>query len=86
MNLYEKYSKEYCNIIEKEKKSGKQVDYIVKDYYWITMKFLQDNSVEPWETEKLMELLYELIQMKELKMIETIEKTLMEFLELKGIK
>ena len=79
MDLYDKYYRMFKDTIE-EKKKNEEFDYVVKDYIWITMKFLEDRSVEPWETDKMMDLVSELLETNNNKMLETIERTIKEVL------
>ena len=79
MDLYDKYYKMFKDTIE-EKKKNEEFDYVVKDYIWITMKFLEDRNIEPWETDKMMDLVSELLETNNNKMLETIERTIKEVL------
>ena len=80
MDLYDKYYEMYTNMIEEKKKTEK-VDYVIKDYIWITMKFLEDRNIEPWETDKMFELVYELLETNNKKMLEAIRKVTYEVIE-----
>lgn len=82
MDLYDKYYKMFKDMIE-EKKKKEEFDYVVKDYIWITMKFLEDRNIEPWETDKMMDLVSELLETNNNKMLETIERTIKEVLNRK---
>ena len=82
MDLYDKYYKMFKDTIE-EKKKNEEFDYVVKDYIWITMKFLEDRNIEPWETDKMMDLVSELLETNNNKMLETIERTIKEVLNRK---
>ena len=79
MDLYDKYYRMFKDTIE-EKKKNEEFDYVVKDYIWITMKFLEDRNIEPWETDKMMDLVSELLETNNNKMLETIERTIKEVL------
>ena len=79
MDLYDKYYKMFKDTIE-EKKKNEEFDYVVRDYIWITMKFLEDRNIEPWETDKMMDLVSELLETNNNKMLETIERTIKEVL------
>lgn len=73
-NLYYYYHKIYDDIVFKEKNK-----YIVKDYIWITFKFLEDKKMEPWNPR-----FYDFINKykdSEPLLIEAIKKTLKEFEE-----
>ena len=82
MDLYDKYYKMFKDTIE-EKKKNEEFDYVVRDYIWITMKFLEDRNIEPWETDKMMDLVSELLETNNNKMLETIERTIKEVLNRK---
>lgn len=82
MDLYDKYYRMFKDTIE-EKKKNEEFDYVVKDYIWITMKFLEDRNIEPWETDKMMDLVSELLETNNNKMLETIERTIKEVLNRK---
>lgn len=82
MDLYDKYYKIFRDTIA-EKKKKEEFDYVARDYIWITMKFLEDRNVEPWETDKIMDLISELLESNNKKMIEAIEKTIKEVLNSK---
>ena len=53
MTIYEEYKKKYDEIAE-----NSNDEYIIKDYIWITMQFLTDRNVDPWEKDK-MQLIFE---------------------------
>ena len=82
MDLYDKYYKMFKDMIE-EKKKNEEFDYVVRDYIWITMRFLEDRNIEPWETDKMMDLVSELLETNNNKMLETIERTIKEVLNRK---
>lgn len=82
MDLYDKYYKMYINMIDERKKT-ENVDYVIKDYIWITMKFLEDRNIQPWENDKMINLVSELLETNNNKMLETIEKTIKEVINRK---
>lgn len=82
MDLYDKYYKMYINMIDERKKT-ENVDYVIKDYIWITMKFLEDRNIQPWENDKMINLVSELLETNNNKILETIEKTIKEVINRK---
>lgn len=74
-SLYDEYYLQYRAAIDKDIAAGKKVDYIVKDYMWITMKLFEDRKLDPQNSKKMQELIEELGEKKEEKLLEAIVKT-----------
>lgn len=74
MTLYEDYYTQYRAAVSRDVAKGKKTDYVVRDFMWITMKFLSDRNVEPWENEKMAAVLDELQAKGENKMLECMEQ------------
>lgn len=72
MSIYEEYYQRYKKKIQEQK----VVDFVIRDYMWITFQFLEDRKVDPWEKEKFEALIQELQEKKELEMIQAIIKTI----------
>lgn len=82
MTLYEEYYVRYRETTNKAIYVDKQpADCVVKDYIWITMSFLTDRNIQPWEQEKMQALFKELQEQKEYKLIDAILKTIKDVQE-----
>ena len=84
-NLYLKYYNLYQLAIDDTipNEDGTKKDqnpFIIKDFVWITMKYLEDNNSSPFD-ENFDLLIKQLTDAKEKKMLEAIEKTLNLFRE-----
>lgn len=74
--IYDDYYAEYAKIVEKQLKDSPN-NMSVKPGIWVAMRFLQDRQVEPWERDKMQDLLLELEQQKEYDLINAISNTLL---------
>ena len=78
MNIYEDYYTRYRAAIAASVAAGNKVDLVIKEHFWITVAFLEDRQILPWEKEKMRKLFKELEETNNQKMIEIIVKALEE--------
>lgn len=74
--IYNKYKKQYLDEIYYPNKDKKDIA-IVKPNIWITMKYLDDNNLEPWEDEFIR--LFTQLEIEDKEMFYCIAETIMDF-------
>lgn len=76
MSLYEEYYLQYKEAINLSLAGAmarnEKHDLVVKPEIWIGMKFMSDRGVKPWDKEKFADLLREIYEKEDYKMLDCI--------------